>query len=92
MQGDIGLEFAMEHRPDVLILDSDLPDLSPNEFLSRLRTLSPAHTPRVVIVGTESSAAELRSVSVDLQTHILFKPYEPDELLALLQEKPYTQR
>jgi CheY-like chemotaxis protein len=37
MQGQLGLELAREHRPDLIMLDLHLPDLAGDEVLARLK-------------------------------------------------------
>lgn len=37
MQGQLALELAAQHQPNVILLDLDLPDISGEEVLSRLR-------------------------------------------------------
>ena len=85
MQGDIGLELAREHRPDVLLLDLDLPDISPNEFLSRLQSMAPDLTPRIILLGSDSTSPEMRRLSSAFRAEILLKPYAPDELIERLR-------
>lgn len=45
MQGQLALDLAREHRPDVILLDLNLPDLSGEAVLRRLPSLSSARTP-----------------------------------------------
>ena len=42
MQGQLGLELAREHRPDLILLDLHLPDIQGDEVLRRCRP-TPAH-------------------------------------------------
>lgn len=50
LQGQLGLDLAWEHVPDLILLDVHLPDLSGVEVLGRLRSDSrTARTPVVVI-------------------------------------------
>ena len=38
MQGSIGLDLARQHKPDLILLDLNLPDLPGREVLARLQT------------------------------------------------------
>jgi len=54
MQATIGLELARQHRPDLIVLDLHLPDLSGAETLERLR----AKHPEVPVVVLTADARE----------------------------------
>jgi PAS domain S-box-containing protein len=53
--GDRGIQLAAEHRPDVVLVDIELPDINGFEVVSRLRReLKMTHVPIVVISGREA--------------------------------------
>jgi PAS domain S-box-containing protein len=85
MQGDLGLELAKEHHPDLVLLDIDLPDLSPATFLTRLRTAMGDSLPKIVLLGTEFPNSEMRQIRKDYSVEEVVKPYEPEELTQLLR-------
>ena len=62
MQGQLGLDLAREHRPDMILLDIHLPDLDGDEVLARLQA-DPAtrEIPAVVLSAdaTEKQRARL---------------------------------
>ncbi|MGQ0549737.1 MAG: ATP-binding protein, partial [Armatimonadota bacterium] len=50
MQGRLGLDLARQHRPDLILLDLHLPDITGDEILRRLReNLETSRIPVVVI-------------------------------------------
>ncbi len=85
MQGDLGLELAREHHPDLILLDIDLPDLSAAEFLGRIRTADPGKKIHIVLLGTESHDSRLTLLSERFNTQVLVKPYAPEDLMTLLR-------
>lgn len=85
MQGDIGLELAKEHQPSLILLDADLPDMSAEHFLTKIRaSFSLKRTP-VVLFGIDSDTSKMRRLSEDFETHLLLKPYAPEDLFRLMR-------
>jgi CheY-like chemotaxis protein len=62
--GEQALALARGRRPDVVLLDWTLPDVTGAEFLQRLRALGPGfpELPIVVVSGTTSLREIARSV------------------------------
>jgi PAS domain S-box-containing protein len=85
LQGRIGVELAREHRPDLVLLDLHLPDISGEEVLRRLRADARTATIPVVIISadaTRDSLERLRGAGADAY---LTKPLDLDEFLATLE-------
>ena len=55
MLGSLGLELAREHRPDLVLLDLHLPDLSGEEVLARLRAEPATADIPIIILSAEAS-------------------------------------
>jgi PAS domain S-box-containing protein len=85
LQGQIGVELAREHTPDLILLDLHLPDITGEEVLRRLRAEPrTAAIPIVVITAdaTRGTADRLRTAGAD---DYLTKPLEIDEFLSTLE-------
>ncbi|MBW3572080.1 MAG: PAS domain S-box protein [Gemmatimonadetes bacterium] len=85
LQGRIGVELAREHRPDLVLLDLHLPDISGEEVLRRLRADPRTAAIPVVIISadaTRDSVDRLRGAGADAY---LTKPLDLDEFMATLQ-------
>ena len=54
LQGQLGVELAREHTPDLILLDLHLPDISGEEVLARLR--SDPRTARIPVVMISADA------------------------------------
>jgi PAS domain S-box-containing protein len=81
LQGLVGVELAREHRPDLILLDLHLPDISGEEVLRRLRAEPrTTATPVVVITAdaTRTTVERLRAAGADAY---LTKPLDIDEFL-----------
>ena len=85
LQGRIGVELAREHRPDLVLLDLHLPDISGEEVLRRLRADPRTASIPIVIISadaTRDSLDRLRGAGADAY---LTKPLDLDEFLATLE-------
>jgi PAS domain S-box-containing protein len=84
MMGQLGVELAREHRPDLILLDLHLPDLSGEEVLTRLRELDETReTPVVVLTADATDAARTPAVEA-LATGFVTKPIGVQQLLELV--------
>jgi signal transduction histidine kinase/CheY-like chemotaxis protein len=54
-QGSLGLELALEHRPDLVLLDLHLPDIGGDEVLARLRADERTRDIPVVILSADAT-------------------------------------
>ncbi len=79
--GQQGLEAAHMLRPDIIITDLNLPDISGYEVTRRLRR-DPffASTPIIVLTGQTGLQDKIASFECGADEHIT-KPFEPEELV-----------
>src|SRR5438132_6901274 len=73
-----GLELAQQHRPDVIILDVQLPDMSGLEALGRLRELD-ARSPVIFITGKSTTDTAIEAMKLGAYEYLL-KPLELAQL------------
>jgi CheY-like chemotaxis protein len=59
MQGSLGIELARRHRPDLILLDLHLPDMSGEEVLQRLKADEATSSIPIVIVSADASGETL---------------------------------
>lgn len=52
--GNMGLELAKTHRPDLILLDLNLPDMDGEEFLRKLRAVEAIAAIPIVIVSADA--------------------------------------
>jgi CheY-like chemotaxis protein/HPt (histidine-containing phosphotransfer) domain-containing protein len=81
--GSEGIAVAERERPDLVLLDPGLPDITGDEVLRRLRAGPAAATPVVVVTGDTrpERLLELRDAGA---SDCLTKPVDPSRLLALV--------
>ena len=85
LQGGIGIDLARRHRPALILLDLNLPDMNGEQVLQKLRADPATADLRVVAVTGEimtEREKELKALGV-MET--LVKPYKLSEITALLE-------
>jgi len=85
-QGRLGLDLARQHRPDMLLLDLNLPDISGEEILSELRADPKTRAIPIVIVTADASEGQERRLQSMGASGYLTKPFEVQELLQMIDE------
>jgi len=82
--GKTALELAAARRPDLLILDSVLPDMDGLQLLAEVRSKAGApEVPAIVVTGLVSRLGELRAQAGG-STNVLAKPVAPSQLLEVV--------
>lgn len=84
MLGQLGIELAREHRPDLILLDMHLPDLSGEEVLKRLREQEETRTIPVVVLTADATDAARTPVVAELADGFITKPIGVQALLDLV--------
>ena len=80
------MRMVEEFRPDVVVLDIAMPDLSGYEIAKEIRKRHGQITPLLIaITGRYKQASDKMLGQIVGFDHYLLKPYEPKELLALLR-------
>jgi two-component system KDP operon response regulator KdpE len=82
LTGREGLILAAQHRPDLVILDIGLPDLSGQEVLRQLREWS--QTPVIVLSVLDDEKGKVAALDAGADDYVT-KPFNSDELLARLR-------
>ena len=80
--GQRGLEVAARARPDLVVLDLMLPDLSGEEVLRSLRAL--AEVPIIVLTAKSSEEDRVTNLHQGADDYLV-KPFSPRELVARVE-------
>ena len=84
--GEAGVALALEERPDLILMDIQLPKISGMEATRRLRAEeATANTPILVITSFALSGDEQKAKDAGA-TAYLAKPYSPFTLLGMIRK------
>jgi DNA-binding response OmpR family regulator len=83
--GDTALSTAVEHRPDVAVLDVMMPGMSGMQVLQQLRARADLSAVRVILLTAKAQEADVESgFSMGADDYVV-KPFSPRELLSRVQ-------
>ena len=84
--GEAGVAAALEHRPDLILMDIQLPKISGIEATRKLRAEpATAATPIIAITSFALSGDDQKAKEAGA-TAYLAKPYSPRDLLKLIRQ------
>jgi CheY-like chemotaxis protein len=84
MQGSIGLDLALQHQPELILLDLNLPDMSGHDVLRRLRNDPRTATIPVVVVSADATARQIERLMEAGASAYLTKPIDVTEFLGVI--------
>jgi CheY-like chemotaxis protein len=84
MQGRLALALAREHRPDLILLDLHLPDVSGENLLGEIRSDPGLHATPVVIVTADATPGQMKRLLAAGARAYLTKPLNIQELLTVV--------
>jgi DNA-binding response OmpR family regulator len=81
--GRLALQMALEHPPDVLVLDLGLPGLDGLAVCQRLRAAADRHVPVLMLTARDALPDKLEGYAAGTDDYLV-KPFAAEELLARL--------
>ena len=81
MQGGLAIELSREHRPDVIFLDLDLPDIPGHQVLTRLRSEPTTRDIPVVIMSADATDGQRERLLAAGAFAYLSKPLDVKEFI-----------
>ncbi len=84
MLGELALDLAREHQPDLVLLDLHLPDIGGAEVLRRLRDEPTTREIPVVVLSADATARQLQRLFAAGADGYLTKPIAIDEFLGVV--------
>jgi CheY-like chemotaxis protein/nitrogen-specific signal transduction histidine kinase len=86
MQGELGLDLAREHHPDLILLDLHLPDIPGEQVLRRLREDPGTRDIPVIVVSADATPRQIDRLLTAGAKEYLTKPLDIKKFLKVLDE------
>jgi two-component system cell cycle response regulator DivK len=86
VDGETGLAAAAAHRPDLILMDIQLPGLDGYEATRRIKTDAVLHAIPVIAVTSYASSSDVDKARAAGCDAFVSKPFSPRQLLAKVRE------
>jgi len=86
MQGQVGLDLARRHVPDLILLDLHLPDLPGWEVLSQLKAGEATSDIPVIVISADATTRQVKRLMKAGATGYLTKPLDVTEFFRVLDQ------
>lgn len=84
--GEAAINYMETHRPNVVLLDLNLPDLSGWQILDRMKTLYGDTIPVIIVTTAYSDSANRVVGKLQAVHRYMVKPFSPQDLVKVLDE------
>jgi CheY-like chemotaxis protein len=84
--GEDGVELAHAHRPKLILLDLNLPDIHGSEVLRRLQNEPVTAKVPVVVLSADATPSQIERLLTAGARNYLTKPFDIDPFLAVVDE------
>lgn len=84
--GETGVELAQAHRPKLILLDLNLPDIHGSEVLRRLQDEPTTSQVPVVVLSADATPSQIERLLTAGARNYLTKPFDIDPFLAVVDE------
>jgi CheY-like chemotaxis protein len=85
-RGETGVELAQIHRPKLILLDLNLPDMHGSEVLQRLQSDPTTAAVPVVVLSADATPSQIERLLKAGARNYLTKPFDLDPFLAVVDE------
>ena len=82
--GTRGLELALVHRPEVILLDLDLPDIPGHEVLARLQADPRTRQVPIVVLSAQATRSQVQRLLGVGAREYLTKPLDERQFLTVI--------
>jgi signal transduction histidine kinase/CheY-like chemotaxis protein len=86
MQGTVGVELAIRHRPDLILLDLHLPDINGAEVLARLKSDDRTRSIPVIMLSADAIQRRIKESISNGAAAYLTKPLDVNQFFQVIEE------
>ncbi len=86
MQGSSGLEMAAQNKPDVILLDIHLPDITGDVVLRQLQANDATRAIPVIVLSADATPSQIARLRAEGATDYLTKPLNLKKLYQTLEQ------
>ncbi len=86
MQGQMGIDLARQHRPDLILLDLHLPDIPGWEVLARLQKDESTRDIPVIVISADATSRQIERLMKAGARAYLTKPLDMGEFYRVVSE------
>lgn len=86
MQGSIGVTLARDHRPDLILLDLNLPDVTGEEVLARLQSDPRTAELPIVVISADATPGQVRRLLDAGARAYLTKPIDVTDFFRIVDD------
>ena len=86
LQGRRGLELARDHRPDLILLDINLPDMTGDSILWHLRDEPATRAIPVIVLSADATPRQMDRMLNAGASRYLTKPLDVARFIGVLRE------
>ncbi len=90
MKGELGLQLAKRHRPDLILLDVHLPDMDGAEVLKRLRADEATREIPVVVLSADATQRQIDRLTSAGAIEYLTKPIDVTRFFAVIEKHAHA--
>ena len=91
-QGELGVELARQHQPDLVLLDLNLPDIDGEAVLARLKAERGTRHVPVVVVSADATTRQIERLYASGVTVYMTKPLDIEYFLGIIDEHVGVER
>ncbi|MDP9004892.1 MAG: response regulator [Verrucomicrobiota bacterium] len=85
-RGETGVELAQSHRPKLILLDLNLPDMHGSEVLRKLQADPATAQVPVVVLSADATPSQIERLLTAGARNYLTKPFDIDPFLTVVDE------